>query len=383
MGWNWRSQVQTWGKTIGLGMLIWAVVLGQAGAARAWLPQDEVAGQAALERWQTAFAEIQDMIPKIRAATASNRNELLQQYQTSLTELKQLRREVEPALLQAVQDSTSIPQPLHDALLELGRLAVSEDSYERAFQLLKPLVDAGSEEGLVYQFAAVAAFGSDRFEVSQQLVEKIKASGDELRIEFMRRSATGLASRIEQWKAEEAIRAAEAEKDDLPRVKFETTAGDVIIELYEDQAPNTVANFITLVEKGYYDGLTFHRVLPQFMAQGGCPNGTGGGGPGYSVPCECHQANYRKHFSGTLSMAHAGRDTGGSQFFLTFLATPHLDGQHTAFGRVIEGMDAVASLEKMNPEAPNPTMQASKIVKATVVRKRDHEYKARTLPSSR
>ncbi len=383
MGWNWRSQVQTWGKTIGLGMLIWAVVLGQAGAARAWLPQDEVAGKAALERWQTAFAEIQDMIPKIRAATASNRNELLQQYQTKLTELKQLRREVEPALLQAVQDSTSIPQPLHDALLELGRLAVSEDSYERAFQLLKPLVDAGSEEGLVYQFAAVAAFGSDRFEVSQQLVEKIKASGDELRIEFMRRSATGLASRIEQWKAEEAIRAAEAEKDDLPRVKFETTAGDVIIELYEDQAPNTVANFITLVEKGYYDGLTFHRVLPQFMAQGGCPNGTGGGGPGYSVPCECHQANYRKHFSGTLSMAHAGRDTGGSQFFLTFLATPHLDGQHTAFGRVIEGMDAVASLEKMNPEAPNPTMQASKIVKATVVRKRDHEYKARTLPSSR
>lgn len=383
MGWNWRSQVQTWGKTIGLGMLIWAVVLGQAGAARAWLPQDEVAGQAALERWQTAFNDIQDMIPKIRAATASNRNELLQQYQTKLTELKQLRREVEPALLQAVQDSTSIPQPLHDALLELGRLAVSEDSYERAFQLLKPLVDAGSEEGLVYQFAAVAAFGSDRFEVSQQLVEKIKASGDELRIEFMRRSATGLASRIEQWKAEEAIRAAEAEKDDLPRVKFETTAGDVIIELYEDQAPNTVANFITLVEKGYYDGLTFHRVLPQFMAQGGCPNGTGGGGPGYSVPCECHQANYRKHFSGTLSMAHAGRDTGGSQFFLTFLATPHLDGQHTAFGRVIEGMDAVASLEKMNPEAPNPTMQASKIVKATVVRKRDHEYKARTLPSSR
>lgn len=383
MGWDWRSQVQTWGKTIGVSVLMWGLVLGHSGEARAWAPQDEVAGQAALERWQTGFAEVQDMISKIRAATASNRSELLQQYQTKLTELKQLRREVEPALLQAVQDSTSIPQPLHDALLELGRMAVSEDSYERAFQLLKPLVDAGSEEGLVYQFAAMAAFGSDRFELAQQLVEKIKASGDEVRIEFMRRSATGLASRIEQWKAEEAIRVAEAEKDDLPRVKFETTAGDVIIELYEDQAPNTVANFITLVEKGYYDGLTFHRVLPQFMAQGGCPNGTGGGGPGYSIPCECHQANYRKHFSGTLSMAHAGRDTGGSQFFLTFLATPHLDGQHTACGRVIEGMDAVASLEKMNPGAPNPTMQASKIVKASVVRKRDHEYKARTLPSSR
>jgi len=383
MGWDWRGQVQKWSKTLGLGLLLWTLVLGHGGVAPGCVPQDEVAGQAALERWQTVFTDIQEMIPKIRAATASNRAELLQQYQAKLAELKQVRREVEPALLQAVQDSTSIPEPLHDALLELGRLAVSEDSYERAFQLLKPLVDAGSEEGLVYQFAAVAAYGSDRFELAQQWVDKIKASGDEVRIEFMRRSANGLPTRIEQWKAEEAIRAAEAEKDDLPRVKFETTAGDVIIELYEDQAPNTVANFITLVEKGYYDGLTFHRVLPQFMAQGGCPNGTGAGGPGYSVPCECHQANHRKHFSGTLSMAHAGRDTGGSQFFLTFLATPHLDGQHTAFGRVIEGMDAVANLEKMNPEAPNPTMQASKIVKATVVRKRDHEYKARTLPASR
>jgi len=383
MGWDWRGQVEKWSKTLGLGLLLWTLVLGHGSVAPGCVPQDEVAGQAALERWQTVFTDIQEMIPKIRAATASNRAELLQQYQAKLAELKQVRREVEPALLQAVQDSTSIPEPLHDALLELGRLAVSEDSYERAFQLLKPLVDAGSEEGLVYQFAAVAAYGSDRFELAQQWVDKIKASGDEVRIEFMRRSANGLPTRIEQWKAEEAIRAAEAEKDDLPRVKFETTAGDVIIELYEDQAPNTVANFITLVEKGYYDGLTFHRVLPQFMAQGGCPNGTGAGGPGYSVPCECHQANYRKHFSGTLSMAHAGRDTGGSQFFLTFLATPHLDGQHTAFGRVIEGMDAVANLEKMNPEAPNPTMQASKIVKATVVRKRDHEYKARTLPASR
>ena len=383
MGWDWRGQVEKWSKTLGLGLLLWTLVLGHGSVAPGCVPQDEVAGQAALERWQTVFTDIQEMIPKIRAATASNRAELLQQYQAKLAELKQVRREVEPALLQAVQDSTSIPEPLHDALLELGRLAVSEDSYERAFQLLKPLVDAGSEEGLVYQFAAVAAYGSDRFELAQQWVDKIKASGDEVRIEFMRRSANGLPTRIEQWKAEEAIRAAEAEKDDLPRVKFETTAGDVIIELYEDQAPNTVANFITLVEKGYYDGLTFHRVLPQFMAQGGCPNGTGAGGPGYSVPCECHQANYRKHFSGTLSMAHAGRDTGGSQFFVTFLATPHLDGQHTAFGRVIEGMDAVANLEKMNPEAPNPTMQASKIVKATVVRKRDHEYKARTLPASR
>ena len=119
------------------------------------------------------------------------------------------------------------------------------------------------------------------------------------------------------------------------------------------------------------------------MAQGGCPNGTGAGGPGYAIPCECYREDYRRHFSGTLSMAHAGRDTGGSQFFLTFLATPHLDGKHTAFGRVIDGMDVLASLAKVDPQNPDPSLQPSQIVKATVLRKRDHAYEPKTLPSRR
>jgi len=110
------------------------------------------------------------------------------------------------------------------------------------------------------------------------------------------------------------------------------------------------------------------------MAQGGCPDGTGSGGPGYNIPCECHQDNYRRHFRGSLSMAHAGRDTGGSQFFLTFKRTAHLDGRHTVFGRVVEGLDVLAALQRRNPQQggqPEP----DRIVKAEVVRKRDHEYK--------
>jgi cyclophilin family peptidyl-prolyl cis-trans isomerase len=112
------------------------------------------------------------------------------------------------------------------------------------------------------------------------------------------------------------------------------------------------------------------------MAQGGCPRGDGTGGPGYKIPCECYRKDYRKHFRGTLSMAHAGKDTGGSQFFLTFLPTTSLNGKHTAFGRVIEGMDTLPKIKKIDPENPKASLGApDKIIKATVIRKRDHEYK--------
>ncbi|MEC9094827.1 MAG: peptidylprolyl isomerase [Planctomycetota bacterium] len=169
------------------------------------------------------------------------------------------------------------------------------------------------------------------------------------------------------------MRTAEATKNDLPRVKLETTEGSLVIELFENEAPQAVGNFVNLVEKKYYDGLIFHRVLPGFMAQGGCPDGRGSGGPGYNIYCECQNDGYRKHFSGTLSMAHAGKDTGGSQFFLTFLPTPHLDGRHTAFGRVIEGMDVLSKLKRVNPQQPSGTAP-SKIKQATVIRKRQHPY---------
>ncbi|SEP70016.1 peptidyl-prolyl cis-trans isomerase B (cyclophilin B) [Piscibacillus halophilus] len=112
------------------------------------------------------------------------------------------------------------------------------------------------------------------------------------------------------------------------------------IELFEEDAPNTVQNFVKLAEKGFYDGLTFHRVIPNFVIQGGCPTGDGTGGPGYTIKCET-EGNPNKHERGSLSMAHAGKDTGGSQFFICHSAQPHLDGNHTVFGKVTEGLDVV------------------------------------------
>ncbi len=128
----------------------------------------------------------------------------------------------------------------------------------------------------------------------------------------------------------------------MKTAKIITEKGEMQVEFFEQDAPKTVANFIKLATSGFYDGLTFHRVLPDFVIQGGCPDGTGAGGPGYTIPCELDGGN-QYHDRGVLSMAHAGRNTGGSQFFICHSRnnTSHLDRQHTCFGKVVEGLEVI------------------------------------------
>ena len=144
----------------------------------------------------------------------------------------------------------------------------------------------------------------------------------------------------------------------MTRALFKTEVGNINIEFFSNDAPNTVNNFRKLINEGFYDGLAFHRVIPGFMAQGGCPNTREGstgmpgtGGPGYNIKCEINQ---NKHLKGSLSMAHAGKDTGGSQFFIVYEPQPHLDGVHTVFGKT-EDMDVVLKLTN-----------GSRILKATL-----------------
>lgn len=125
---------------------------------------------------------------------------------------------------------------------------------------------------------------------------------------------------------------------------FDTDRGPINVELYPDKAPLTVANFVNLARRGFYDGLNFHRVIPDFMVQGGCPQGTGTGGPGYKFEDEAD--NGVRHERGVLSMANAGPNTNGSQFFITHVATPWLDGKHTVFGKVVDGLDAVDAVKQ-------------------------------------
>jgi peptidyl-prolyl cis-trans isomerase B (cyclophilin B) len=129
--------------------------------------------------------------------------------------------------------------------------------------------------------------------------------------------------------------------------EMHTDKGVMKIKFFENDAPATVANFVKLAENGFYDGLTFHRVIPDFVIQGGCPDGTGAGGPGYTIKCELNGDN-QYHDRGVLSMAHAGRDTGGSQFFICHNRenTAHLDRKHTCFGKVYEGLDVIDKIRQ-------------------------------------
>jgi cyclophilin family peptidyl-prolyl cis-trans isomerase len=266
------------------------------------------------------------------------------------------------------------------------------DSYEKALPIIQLLIQSGADDKRLPLWGFLAAFATNDYDLAESYLQQLQANGlladpssvkdpaDQSVLALVQNYAGAVASYRELWAKEQAIRAAEAKADDLPRVKLQTTKGDVVVELFENEAPQATANFITLVKSGFYNGVAFHRVIPQFMAQGGDPRGDGSGGPGYTIRDECRQPNYRHHFRGSLSMAKLeAPDTGGSQFFLTFLQTPHLDGKHTVFGRVIEGMDVLGELQKRDPQSPNPPAP-DKIVKAEVLRDRGHDYKFDKLP---
>jgi len=184
-------------------------------------------------------------------------------------------------------------------------------------------------------------------------------------------------SYLELWPFEQVTRSTEQVADDLPRVELITARGRIVVELFENEAPNTVANFISLVEAGFYDGTKFHRVEQNFMVQGGDPNTKPGatgipgqGGPGYRIPDEHTRQGARNHFAGSLAMAKTpAAHTAGSRFFLTHEPTPFLNGKHTVFGRILEGLDVARGL-KIN----------DLLVSAIVLRKRDHEYNPDSLP---
>jgi peptidyl-prolyl cis-trans isomerase A (cyclophilin A) len=146
---------------------------------------------------------------------------------------------------------------------------------------------------------------------------------------------------------------------------FETNKGSFKIELFEDKAPITTANFVKLANQGFYNGLIFHRVIDEFMIQSGCPHGTGRGGPGYAIRDEFHR-DLKHDSAGILSMANAGPNTGGSQFFITVAPTPWLDGHHSVFGKVIEGMDVVYAVSKVQKDGNDKPLKDVVIKSITI-----------------
>lgn len=342
-------------------------------------PAPAAAEQSPAERFQAIhrewtaldgrLKELQDLY--VASPSPAARGEIRKQYEELLERSQELLAQLRQASLAAYEAAPNKDEVVLRTLIGLVAYDLRRDEYESALKLARTLEGHECPEAVLYALAGTAAFNSDDYEAAERYLTSAKEAGklDEAGRDML----ADLPAQRKKWQDELAIRAKEAEADDLPRVKLTTSKGVIVVELFENEAPQTVGNFISLVEKKFYDGVVFHRVLPGFMAQGGDPQGTGSGGPGYHIYCECHRDDARHHFRGTLSMAHAGRDTGGSQFFLTFRPTTHLDGRHTAFGRVIEGMDVLAKLQRRDPTSPNPP-QPDKIVTAEVVRKRDHAY---------
>ena len=270
------------------------------------------------------------------------------------------------------------------------------DQFEKALPIIKLLIDGGVQNSELYVWGFLSAFATNDYDLAQKYLDKAKETGAMESLAMMANrddksdTQSGLHKNLAHlvaasidvfddykglWAKESAIRAAEEKANNLPRVKLTTTKGEIVVELFEDQAPGTVANFLTLVKQGFYSGSPFHRVLPGFMAQGGAKTDDGQGGPGYTIRDEL-KGDYRRHFRGTLSMAKTqAPDSGNSQFFLTFVPTPHLNGRHTAFGRVVEGIEVLGDLQRRSPQHETNGPKPDKIIKAEVLRDRGHEYK--------
>jgi cyclophilin family peptidyl-prolyl cis-trans isomerase len=337
---------------------------------------------------ETAGRKLQEDLQKLQedpkaAKDPKARQELIAALQKLGMEFQ---REIMPKM-SALAEPVLEKDPLNQEAAEMvAARNFQENRYKEAVAISDKMIEAGKGSAILLNVGGVSHFAEHNFAKAHEILTRASKEDQDL---FPNLGANFLNASLDYqklWTAEQAIRAKEAEANKQPetanpQVLFKTSKGDVLFELYEDQAPNTVANFISLVEKKKYDGIKFHRVIPNFMAQGGDPNtldedpsNDGQGGPGYNIECECYRPDARKHFAGTLSMAHAGKDTGGSQFFITHLPTPHLNPNaavkrgHTVFGRVVQGL-----------EVSNAIRPGDKIVSATVVRKRNHPYAPKTL----
>jgi len=340
------------------------------------------------EQWAELFAQRVELIAKLTAlqeefpeAEDDRKEEIKEEFLKSRQELFV----VLPKLGQIAEKVFAEDPENLDAGEAAVQNAYENNQYELAEKLATQFLKAADEERdtmIVANIQGIAKFAQHDFVGAHEVFSKLEENG-KLHPQLGGRYLEASDEYGEYWEKEAAIRKKEAAaKGDaqLPRVVFKTNRGDIELELFENEAPNTVANFISLIEAKKYDGIKFHRVIPNFMAQGGDPNtlnddpsDDGQGGPGYTIACECYEKNARKHFRGSISMAHAGKDSGGSQFFLTHLPAPHLNvnmeqkSGHTVFGRVVKGQDIVDSLTI-----------GDEIESAAVERKRDHEYTPET-----
>jgi len=349
-----------------------AEVKGDAKAA----PESSAAREAfdkKIEEWKSMLKELRKLKLDFQTAPEAEHEKFREQWGAVIAKGQAMMPELRELALAAYDEAGGADPQLERFLVKFVLDAVQMDEFEVAYDLGMKLLEKGATDKRLSESVGVAAFCTNRFDDADKYLQMAKSGG--VLSDLGNENLPLIAVTRDLWAKEAEIRKQEEAADDLPRVKLTTTKGEIVLELFENQAPETVGNFIHLVEKKFYDGLTFHRVLQHFVAQGGDPKGDGTGGPGWTIYDEVNREDYRRHFRGCLSMAKtADPNTGGSQFFLTYKQTPNLEGKHTCFGRVISGLEVVSHLQRINPDLPKAGEVPDKIVKAEVIRKREHAY---------
>lgn len=257
------------------------------------------------------------------------------------------------------------------------RMTVGE--YERANAIMQGLISLKIPDILpdLYDAAGEIAFMLNDFEQAARYLEL--AEQNKVLSERCAGFKKDLSYYRTSWAKESVFRQQDSEKKDLPRVTLDTTKGKIVLELYEDQTPNTVANFVYLVEKGFYDGMFFEEVIPGVGAFAGRSLENPDGGPGWSIRDEFDATNSRNHYRGTISMMRGEPNSAGSIFFISFSPIKDLDGKYVVFGRVVEGMDVLTKLQIMDPANPDPMAEPDQIEKASALTKRDHKYRPKVI----
>lgn len=308
-----------------------------------------------------------------------------QAHLAKIEQLKVIQADFRKRLDQAaIASFKADPQKNLRAARHIGQMLVANlegkaigKSYDpaRAMELAELLIENSDFDPQLHVIGYSAALAVQDFDRATEMLEKLAEIGQMMEPGLFKK----LDDIKQKWESELEIRELESQANDLPIVRLEMPEGVIQIELFENQAPETVANFISLVEAGFYDGRRFFQVRPGQIARAGCPEDRGEGNPGYQIPKESVESP-RNYFSGTLGMYHSGDGMAGSQFFVSYGPRVDFERNYVAFGRITEGLDVLFAFDRAEPQREQVSApEKNQILKAEVVRKRDHEYQFKKL----
>ena len=321
------------------------------------------------DEWKQLYGDMLTLKSQYRSANAAQRGEIRKKWEELVAKAPALQEQLIAAAEAAYLEAPNKNEAAVNLLMTVLAERVSRDDSEAAYALGRMLLDKKCEDRRLCLLVAAAAFENGDFDEAERLLDMAEKNGsladaiaktqEIAACKSVVGSQGAFAACKAAWEKERKIRQAEAKADDLPRVLLKTNQGDIELELFENEAPNSTANFLALVEKGFYNGLAFHRVLPGFMAQGGDPKGDGSGGPGYSIAAEFTKPEHRLHFRGSLAMARsADPDSAGSQFYMMLRRTTRWTASTRSLagssrGSTFWGRYSVAT--PSSPTSPSPT----------------------------